>query len=186
MTGTKVDLVDDYRPDTWRPSGVAAPLIVRRSLPFVTSLRRTATLTHRVRSARIYPGGSLAVTAWCGQGFTVAPGRAELGAEPHPGYPVCATCEGRAVGAGQITSDVIVGHPVVFTPRPAGERRNCQWERRPYGYNAGGSCWSPARFTATNGTATLVVCRAHHRCAVTRGWDVRPLPGTVTAVGVTS
>lgn len=176
----KVDLVNDYDPRGWRAPGRPAPIIVYRSLPFVTSTRGNR--SHRARSARVYPHPSgLCVTAWCGPSFHIGAGRAVLTADPYDGYPVCATCEGRAVGAGQVTSGTLTGTPVVFTPRPAGERVACDWERRPYGpYGYGGACWSAARFVATDGTDTLRVCRTHYRCAVTRGWDVEPLPGTVT------
>lgn len=37
--------------------------------------------------------------------------------EPPPHRPVCATCEGRAIGAGQLGSPEIAGRRVLFAPR---------------------------------------------------------------------
>lgn len=72
---------------------------------------------------------SLSTRLWCGQTGHVrlavlnprsvwARGRrGELLAEPPAGADVCATCEGRAVGAGYPSAILIAARPVLFMPR---------------------------------------------------------------------
>lgn len=90
---------------------------------------------HRVRSAnmhyqRLHHGGAYthtAATFWCGSyGFVYPDGKArrrqKLGvllAEPSPGRVVCATCEARAIGAGQDGQHKINGKFVKYRPHDA-------------------------------------------------------------------
>jgi hypothetical protein len=67
---------------------------------------------HRVRSAVRYPDETVHYAFWCGPG-----GRDLLTADQQPtAEPVCGTCAGRALGAGQ--DDTPVGMPLLrFDPR---------------------------------------------------------------------
>lgn len=84
---------------------------------------------HRVRSALMHYDrhGAFTHTSvhfWCGtHGFLYEPGKrpakhahAQLMTEPTPGRVVCATCEGRAIGAGQVVGNKIGEHFVKFKP----------------------------------------------------------------------
>ena len=52
---------------------------------------------------------------WCGQGWSL---KRHLFSDKVPdGLSVCATCEGRAIGAGQLESHMINGQMVKFSPR---------------------------------------------------------------------
>jgi hypothetical protein len=93
-------------------------------------------MIHRPRSATVVSrGGRHAQTtyrAWCGQVFIVFPGKPEASARlspnpPKAGKPFCATCEGRAAGAGQAGTGKFNGRPVLFRPR--GRRMGgARWE----------------------------------------------------------
>lgn len=71
------------------------------SLPFVESA--SGTYTHRPRSATLHTilGKShLAVSCWCGMTILVSERRKNrLLDHPTPGRPMCASCEGRVIGA---------------------------------------------------------------------------------------
>lgn len=80
---------------------------------------------HRVRAAVVYPAGThgwmghnwLAVEYWCGPHVVDLPKRPLLWTdELSDGEPVCGTCVGRALGAGQdqVPTDL---PPMVFDPR---------------------------------------------------------------------
>ena len=59
-------------------------------------------------------------SAWCGQTGFHSKGRhgsLRLTDNPPDDLPLCATCEGRAIGAGQLGATVIAGRQVIFTPR---------------------------------------------------------------------
>jgi len=89
-----------------------------KSLPFYKS--EQGKYVHRVRSGRMYFDytclSHTAVSLWCGgNGFIGKKGK--LYEEPPNGFPLCATCEGRAIGAGQIGSHKILGRIVKFSPR---------------------------------------------------------------------
>lgn len=84
---------------------------------------------HRVRSGLMHYNWEgefthTSITFWCGpSGFLYEPGKrprkhvpAALVAEPSPGRVVCATCEGRAIGAGQIPGNKIGDHFVKYKP----------------------------------------------------------------------
>lgn len=124
----KVDLVRE-RESPWAP---VKGCQVARMAPFV--MKATGRV-HRVRSARIFAhdpdaGGwngrryHVAVTFWCGSsGFLDAKnGRRDLLLHDIPeGSVLCATCEGRAIGAGQPSAAWLVppDRDLIFTPRTA-------------------------------------------------------------------
>lgn len=87
---------------------------------------------HRVRSGTRYERwGHTAWHLWCGYHVSTG-GRARdclAAAEPHDGAPVCGTCEGRALGAGQEPAPD--GLPdLVFAPRRLDPPRRCPGSRR--------------------------------------------------------
>lgn len=92
-------------PATHRKRGTRArydemPLRATRSLPFITFLR--GTLVHRVRDLHVTDDGEFHATLWCGmQAYRTRKSSPKMRAEPGT-RPVCATCQGRAEGAGQI------------------------------------------------------------------------------------
>jgi hypothetical protein len=102
---------------------------VQRSLPFVWS--RLGVMSHRVRYVTLYKRDgatySVHVTAWCGQGVGTAASPSKLSDAPHPDRPVCGTCHGRAIGAGQIDEE---GTPLLFSPRTGvgGRLGQCVYE----------------------------------------------------------
>lgn len=92
---------------------------VKKSLPFAESLR--GEYTHRVRHVTLYvlDGKShFAVNCWCGMsmcfGGKNSKGMGGLYENPSAGRPMCATCEGRAIGAGLLGSREIAGRPVMY------------------------------------------------------------------------
>jgi hypothetical protein len=91
---------------------------VTRSLPFVRT--RACSRFHRVREATMFfSHGSYTHTAfrcWCDWTALTSNG-ARLFDELDGELPLCATCEGRAVGSGQLGAAVINGRPVIYTPR---------------------------------------------------------------------
>ena len=104
---------------TWQ-GGWPHCIHLNESLPFYWS--RAATRAHRVRSATMhYHNGVYSHTsfsAWCGQtGFSSKGKHLRLCDNPPDDLPVCATCEGRAIGAGQLGATTIAGRQVLFTPR---------------------------------------------------------------------
>jgi hypothetical protein len=99
-------------------------VMMSKSLPFFRS--SAGSYIHRVRSGvHFYDDGEYTHTAlafWCGMcGFAGSSKRHKGGGQffetPPPGTEVCATCEGRAIGAGQIGSHKINGRVVKFSPR---------------------------------------------------------------------
>ncbi|MGW5616228.1 hypothetical protein [Streptomyces sp. NPDC003877] len=85
---------------------------------------------HRPRSGVRFPERDRTVYGcWCGYGVG---GSERAGAflaadEPPAGEPVCATCEGRAAGAGQDNSPT--GRPLVFNPRHITPPKTCPGSR---------------------------------------------------------
>lgn len=139
----KVDLVPEEW--TWTPGRRTS--LVTRALPFCRSLRgRPGSYVHRPRSARIYSSGRIGITYWCGN--SCADGR--FIAEPDPAEVVCGTCEGRAVGAGQIPGDTLAGRALRFSPQINRDVR-CEWKRgrRGYGWTDYHVCGVRARVLAT-------------------------------------
>lgn len=117
----KVDLQPSRMYRTYRGGG-HRPTPLRRALPFYLS--RWGKMTHRVRSGyfHLHEGNLTATTGhvsfalWCGQGGAL--GKGELTAEPHDRFPICGTCEGRAVGAGyESAAFLIQKRALLFTPR---------------------------------------------------------------------
>lgn len=93
----------------------------REALPFAESAR--GRYTHRVRYVELHMLGGrfeshFAAGCWCGQTVLISkrkPGR--LVEAPTDGYVVCATCEGRAIGSGQLGARVIAGREVMYQPQ---------------------------------------------------------------------
>lgn len=84
---------------------------------------------HRVRSGWMHYNRDglfthTSIRFWCGaNGFLYEAGKrppkhapASLVSQPQPGRVVCATCEGRAIGSGQIAGNKIGEHFVKFKP----------------------------------------------------------------------
>lgn len=101
---------------------------------------------HRVRSGvRFERWGHTAWSLWCGQHVSQGGrgGDCLAAAEPFDGAPVCGTCEGRAIGAGQVQAPEGMAE-LVFAPRrmvpPArcpGSRSDRLWDPAPGGVNVG-------------------------------------------------
>lgn len=104
---------------SWATSAVR----VKAAQPFVES--RSGRYSHRVRSAVLHTvcgKTHMSVKCWCGMHINISksnPNR--LTANPEAGRPVCATCEGRAIGAGQLGAREIAGREVRYQPM-RGER----------------------------------------------------------------
>ncbi len=183
----KVDLLDDISP-AQRAScerNGQSPVALKRSLPFFIS--PLGSRVHRVRSATWYRPNyqphHIALHLWCGQGGFLNVGRVfqrgcgHLHAEPPEGWPVCATCEGRAIGSGQIASEELTGHPLIFTPLP-GAKIECVWERgrRGYAWTDYYKCRTRAKFIASKaGEEERPTCTYHRRQAIPKGWTVVPI-----------
>jgi len=78
-------------------------------------------MVHRSMSGGHYyhPDGSYShsvIEAWCGYHLLRKNGLLLLD-RPLEDMPVCATCEGRAIGAGQLGSREIAGNPVTYHQR---------------------------------------------------------------------
>ncbi len=100
----------------WNPPGYITKN-VKYMLPFYQAT--SGKYVHRVRSAKNHwIHGRLSHTSiefWCGnQGF-LKKGRVHASVEP--GEKICATCEGRAIGAGIVGSRQINGNLVKFSPQ---------------------------------------------------------------------
>ena len=98
---------------------VGSPAVpVKRALPFFKS--RSGEYVHRVRRATMYyrdgEYSHTAVTLWCGgNGF---PGKKGTLMDVPPNASVfCATCEGRAIGAGLDGNRDVRGRAIMFKPR---------------------------------------------------------------------
>ena len=108
------------RPQAWK--GGAEQYYARESLPFVES--GAGTYTHRIRSLTLYDygkhGSHAAVSCWCGMTMCLGGRRKynrRIVAVPSVDRMVCATCEGRAIGAGQLGAREIAGRQVMYSPR---------------------------------------------------------------------
>jgi len=94
---------------------------IKQSLPYAES--DAGHYTHRVRSAAIYTmlgKQHMGIRCWCGMSLTIGGTRSagsKFVAVPSLGRPVCATCEGRAIGAGLEDSHKINGRMVRFQPQ---------------------------------------------------------------------
>jgi hypothetical protein len=109
---------------------LAKDMPLTRSLPFFFSPQMSS--VHRPRWATLrFRGGayrSISVSLWCGQINFILIAEKETTRRsyraknrfvesPPLGYPVCGTCEGRAIGAGALGSRMIAGEMLVFTPQ---------------------------------------------------------------------
>lgn len=128
----KVDLLREPWKGWHNSTRGPVPTPIVRSLPYMQSKKGKLRYVHRIRSGLLhltystaFDGGRqvrLSETAenawltfrlWCGVSLT--PGSLLL-PEPPPGANVCATCEGRAVGAGMPSSSIICRRPIIFRP----------------------------------------------------------------------
>lgn len=92
---------------------------IRQALPYYKAAK--GTYVHRVRSGQKHLRDGrvshIHVDFWCGaSGFPGSKGN--LVATPGEDDIVCATCEGRAVGAGMDGTPMINGRKVGYNPRP--------------------------------------------------------------------
>lgn len=165
----KVPLMRDHRYLDNPYSNTPNPIVITRSWPFARTSR--GNYVHRPRYGHIYAGGRTCVTAWCGQLLQWA----TFLPVPSPDEVVCATCEGRAIGAGQLTSTVITGHEIRFSPRTS---VRCAFEKqtRGYGYVDYYECGAPAHFHACKDDEYLGVCKVHQLQAMKKGYVIEPLP----------
>lgn len=112
--------LERHKPPPYKPAAVRM-MNVKRALPFVAS--DAGEYIHRVRSAVVYEvceKAHMAVSCWCGMTLLVSKRKkGRMLSEPVAGRPMCATCEGRAIGAGQEASHKINGRLVKFTPQQA-------------------------------------------------------------------
>jgi hypothetical protein len=87
---------------------------------------RNANRWHRPRSGQQWPDGRITYSLWCGPGVTDYANGAQVpkwratyslltASKVPPGEPVCGTCEGRAIGVGQIDNDG--PRDLIFEPR---------------------------------------------------------------------
>ena len=107
------------KPSGWRPPHFDS-VAVKKSLPYAES--SGGEYTHRVRSARLHwmsgYGSHMSISCWCGMSLLVGKRhKGQFVAEPSFGRPMCATCEGRAIGAGVDGSHKINGRMARFQPR---------------------------------------------------------------------
>lgn len=99
------------------------PFPVKRCLPLFRRRNSRSQYVHRIRSANVhlhfagyFRGESwVSYQFWCGSTGTSSKGQATADIAPHE--ILCATCEGRAVGAGMPPYRLIPVGPVKFSPR---------------------------------------------------------------------
>lgn len=94
---------------------------IKRALPIYRSLR--ARMCHRVRSGSVYldrferSQGRAHFNLWCGQWGRIDAWGA-LFPVPPDGWPLCGTCEGRAVGAGYPGIAILqTRYDLIYSPR---------------------------------------------------------------------
>lgn len=91
----------------------------KEALPFVES--QYGRYAHRVRYVELHLSlgePHMAAGCWCGQTIHISKRKnGRLIQAPSDGYVVCATCEGRAIGSGQLGARVIAGREVMFQPQ---------------------------------------------------------------------
>lgn len=106
------------RQPKYKPPNVRA-MNVKRALPFVAS--DDGEYVHRVRSAVVYEWretSHMAVSCWCGMTLLVSKRKkGRMLSEPAEGRPMCATCEGRAIGSGIVGERIINGLDSRYNPR---------------------------------------------------------------------
>lgn len=113
------------------------PAPIKRMLPYGRS--RLGSYVHRVRSAMLYQKFDvtwdrgvqvrtsdhvtrthIAIRYWCGVSMSGGTRGIDLFDVPPERAEVCATCEGRAVGAGMASTVLLAQRPVRFSPRRSG------------------------------------------------------------------
>lgn len=105
------------RPIGWMPNSVRSRTI-RSMLPYYQS--RRGVYVHRIRSARQYEytttsKSHVAIALWCGATGFISKGI--LYSDPPADALLCATCEGRAIGAGVDGHRKINGRACIYAPR---------------------------------------------------------------------
>ena len=111
---------EKVKPNSWRPPGHET-LNISFALPFY--LGKPGCYVHRIRRGKTYlRDGKYSHTCfsfWCGGNGHLGKShpQARIMAEAPEHEVFCATCEGRAIGAGFEQSHVINGRMVRFSPR---------------------------------------------------------------------
>lgn len=109
--------LEKSRPYPWLAPEVGVSSITY-SLPFYKS--RKGKYIHRVRSADVHWWNGevqhVSIHFWCGS-YGFLNGKGMLIDSAPINEPVCATCEGRAIGAGTDGAPIINGRLVKFSPR---------------------------------------------------------------------
>ena len=151
----------------------------KRVLPFAMSPRGSR--MHRVRWATVHPPmivdgqevmpTRMPVNTWCGQVLHHA------ALQDDPGeWEICGTCEGRAIGAGQIPTPSGYDTDLIFSPRP--HVGWCGWKIRGYcrgyDYSPDRICKVRGRAVATLNGEKVIVCTKHARIATGKGWTLEP------------
>ncbi|VXA58252.1 conserved hypothetical protein [Acinetobacter proteolyticus] len=91
---------------------------IKKSVPFVEA--KYGEYTHRVRHVTLITfqnKSHFSVKCWCGMSMNFggsSKGQGMFVNEPSEGRPMCATCEGRAIGAGLLGVREIAGREVRF------------------------------------------------------------------------
>lgn len=98
-----------------------AEIELKKTAPFFKSGQ--GGYTHRIRSGKNYYRNEnyshTGLTLWCGMTGLIGKTHknSKLLLEPSLDSIMCATCEGRAIGSGQLGSHEILGRLVKFQPR---------------------------------------------------------------------
>lgn len=103
--------------DRAKPNPLGGGIPASKSLPFANA--RGGKYTHRVRHVTLYAcvgKGHFAVRCWCGYNVLVSEKSGGTFAAEQSERPMCATCEGRAIGAGKLGAREINGKAVMFSP----------------------------------------------------------------------
>jgi len=117
MTKVTLEVIEDHG---WSNSHTTIKSALK-SLPFYKG--RRGIYFHRVRRIQQYWSDGRyshsAVDFWCGNSGGLGMGRRQgfLAAEIPDDGVLCATCEGRAIGAGQLGARTINGKPVMYSPQ---------------------------------------------------------------------
>ncbi len=155
----------------------------KSSLPFLMTARKLKPYVHRPRTITLQTRWNtpdrIPFTAHCWCGMMIH--RPMMLPEPPVDHAVCATCEGRAIGAGQIPSPELVGHELIFSPRVT--QHTCECDCRH------GGPWNPsyvrcgrrARFVARHGEHVKYICKVHQRCRSVSGWDIEEISTDIWA-----
>lgn len=115
---TMIDLKPSKKINShWMPNGMTHKAI-KRSLPFLESFR--GCYAHRVKhvTMQTHNGKShFIIKVWCGASFcngVDGKGQTHFTENPTNNRPICATCQGRFIGAGMIDDRTINGRKVMY------------------------------------------------------------------------